>query len=93
LVWLPLNTRESWHATDRTRKYLGIIGIAIFTATLFGFGKDFAIKAKAFFGGMSLGMLPGLILSAWWRWDRFKPKLQMIAKVENVQWLQKLLNK
>jgi hypothetical protein len=80
-----------WHATKSTNKYLGIVGIIIFSATLFGLGNNLTNESRAFFNGMSLAMLPGLVVSALLRWNRFRPFLIMIARMEDHKWLLRFL--
>lgn len=80
-----------WHANRAAAKFLGLVGVSLLVAAALGFGTGLPSESQAFFNGMSLAMPIGFGLSAWWRWERFRPRLVMIAKAEHVQWLLRVL--
>jgi hypothetical protein len=80
-----------WHTKEKVSRFLGLFGVIFLVFVAFGLGSNLSEEGKSFFNGMSLGMLPGFFISAWWRWDRFKPVLLTIAKMEDHKWLLRLL--
>lgn len=80
-----------WHANRSTTRVLGMLGLPLLLATALGLGSNLAQDARSFFNGMSLAMPLGFAISAWWRWNSFRPQLIRIARIENVQWLLRLL--
>jgi len=80
-----------WHANSSIPKVLGFLGFCLLFAIAIGAGENLSTQSRAFFNGMSLMMPVGYAISAWWRWDRFRPFLLEAATRENHKWLLRLL--
>lgn len=86
-----LVTALVWHANSIIPRVFGLLGIFLLFAAAIGAGDNLSVESRAFFNGMSLMLPVGFAISAWWRWDRFRPYLVDAAVRENQQWLLGLL--
>lgn len=75
---------------SKARMIFGVLGVGLLIVTAIGGANDITLDARAFFGGMSVGLIIGLILALFVFRQRSSEWLSNLAELEDEEWLRRL---